>query len=314
MKSILMRVARGVLFVHLFFILQLSQAKAHLCAAWNAAKVIGSLPADLLPEASGLAISNIDPNRLYHINDSGNDFAMIMTDLSGKNKKEIRLEGMKTKDTEELASGHCFYKHCLFIGDIGDNAFQRESIQVGWLEEKQTYAAVEKLSGHVTLTYPNGPHNAESMIIHPDGNLYIFSKGRATNAKFADPAQIYKISVNKLLQSHGMKMQMEFVGELDLPSLLQDEKPAGQIATGASINSEGDRLLILTYNNVLELSWSSLMSFKQKLIEGIDFNIIPAAILPQQEAISFMPNSESFLVTSEGGNKNTPILQFNCRR
>ena len=49
----------------------LSNPLLGLCEAWSKPEKIGALDTEMVDEASGLAISQVHSNRLYHINDSG---------------------------------------------------------------------------------------------------------------------------------------------------------------------------------------------------------------------------------------------------
>jgi hypothetical protein len=82
----------------------------------------------------------------------------------------------KPTDWEDLAIGPAGEETRLVIGDIGDNKAKRESIQLQVLPEPvpgQEPPAVQTL----TLQYPDGPRDAEALLIDPEtGALLILAK------------------------------------------------------------------------------------------------------------------------------------------
>lgn len=84
----------------------------------------------------------------------------------------------------------------VWVGDIGDNAHQRSTVQV----YRVPFAAAE-LTVHAAayrLGYPDGPHDAESLIAAPDGRLYVISKGITGGTVYAAPLHLSPSDVNEL--------------------------------------------------------------------------------------------------------------------
>lgn len=99
-----------------------------LCSDWQAPQKTGTLDHSILPEASGLAISKHFSDRLYHINDKGDEAFFYQTDLRGQNTRKISIANYIPVDTEDLAYGRCNAsgtENCLVIADIGDNKADR---------------------------------------------------------------------------------------------------------------------------------------------------------------------------------------------
>lgn len=302
-------------------LLTTAQVQAALCPTWEEPKTIGKIDTSAMPEASGLAASKLHPGRLYHVNDKGNAPAIYVTDKAGKisQRFEFTLTNSATSDTESLGYGPCSGKTCLFIGDIGDNNSNRTSIQLAWIEEKQTYGASEKLNGQISMTYPDGAHNAEGFFIDANGDFVLFTKNLVKEPKrrgekkktSAGPTGIYRLSADKIATGKGTHA-LEKIGELDLPALIGT---AGRdaIVTGASVSGDG-RVLLLTYKAALELAWKPGDKLKStaQLKRGTDYNVVELA-LPQQEGIEFLPDDKAFLVTSEQGTTETPIVEVKCK-
>lgn len=272
-----------------------NQAKANLCQEWSAAKVIGELDKERLPEASGLAISSDHSGRFYHLNDRGNDTEIIVTSGTGKNLGEIGIKDFETEDTEDLALGRCGDRTCLFIADIGDNKETRDQIQIGLLEEKAIFAKKEPLLRKKTLVYPDGPHNAEAIFVDNTGDLFIFTKGSAKKiSKKVKPSYIYKATSSELMSKEDQPIELQLIGQIDTPKILRSEKPRDQLVTGAAINSQNNKVVLLTYKNLIEIDWQDF-----RLNRELEFQVTELRELPQQEAVSFLPLTNDIVVTSE---------------
>jgi hypothetical protein len=128
-----------------------------------------------LPEASGVAVSRRSPNRLWSHNDSG-EAMLVALDTRGAVTGRVRLSGVKVDDWEAVAAGACPGGSCLYIGDIGDNQAERERVTIHRVPEPSTEdSVVVKETFHAT--YPDGPHDAETLLVAPDGGLFIVTKG-----------------------------------------------------------------------------------------------------------------------------------------
>ena len=139
------------------------------CAA--APQSVARLPA--LPEASGLAISRTTSGRLWTHNDSGAP-ALFALNAQGALTARVRLSGLRVNDWEALAAGRCPAGSCLFIGDIGDNDSARRQISVYRLAEPGASEGATPEAFHAT--YPDGRHNAETLLIDSQGRLYLITK------------------------------------------------------------------------------------------------------------------------------------------
>lgn len=286
-------------------------AEAKLCQKWSSPESVGELDSSLLPEASGLAVSAQFSNRLYHVNDRGNQPAIIVTDGQGRTLKQVAIKGFTPEDSEELALGPCGQATCLFIGDIGDNDRSRSSVTVAWIQEVQNWGSSAQVQGQIQLQYPEGPQNAEAMVVHPEtGDLFIFTKGMETKGrKSGGPSVVYKASAQNLMSKKHLILQK--VGQIDVPAILADQKSKDQLVTGASVHTDGQSLMLLTYRNAIQVAWD----FKSKLNvsdEGKDYQVLELDGLKKQEAVSFIPGTSSFLVTTESKKKDGEILRLDC--
>jgi hypothetical protein len=128
-----------------------------------------------LPEASGIAVSHRSPGRLWAHNDSG-EAVLVALDTRGSVTGRVRVSGVKVDDWEALAVGACPGGSCIYIADIGDNAANRKRITIHRVAEPSTEDSVA-VKDTFHATYPDGAHDAESLLVAPDGGLFIVTKG-----------------------------------------------------------------------------------------------------------------------------------------
>lgn len=287
-------------FLLLIIALLSSLSFAQLCSQWAEPVTIGQLDTEMLPEASGLALSRSFEDRLYHINDSGHGPYVYITDRAGRNTQQVRIRGLSAVDPEDLSMGPCKGgESCLFVGDIGDNNAVRDSIEVAVVPEEE-FGDIITPYRLVTLRYPDGPRDAESLAVHPNGDLYILSKEWRRFPLLADPARLYRLERSAWEDNPERVHTLEFLGTIDLPSLNRGHtSPLGYVATAMDITPTGDRLLVLTYHNALEFDIDLARGWPDELTEGEDYRSIPLRVLPQQEAISYLENARSFMYSTE---------------
>jgi len=245
-------------------------ARGQVCGEWKDAVHIGDLQIQL-QEASGVAVSRRFPNRLYHINDSGDAGRFYITNMQGLQTRPVAVTGFKPLDTEAISLGGCGQgKWCLFIGDVGDNQRHRESVEIVTVEELEQFPASVPPAARLKLRYPDGPHDTESLAVHPDGTIYVLTKEQ--------PARLFKAN-------------SQLSNQMLTPVMTLD---AGGRPTDMAISDDGTRLLVLTYLDAVEF--------------GIDFHhpgppryrqTIHVRFLQQQEGVAYLPGSRSFIYTTE---------------
>jgi hypothetical protein len=256
-------------------------ADAQLCREWTPAIRIGELPPQVR-ESSGIAASRTFPGRLYHINDSGDAGRFYISGMDGGGIQVVRITGFRPTDTEALSLGPCPVRaqhSCLYVGDIGDNSRRRRTIDIVAVEEASGFPDAVMTATRLTLRYPDGPHDAESMAVHPDGTLFILTKER--------PARLFKTGV------HSAQSTLEAVTTLD----------PGHLPTDMAISDDGKRLIVLTYQDAVEFE----LDFKTQ-------HKIPLLFLQQQETATYLPGSRSFVYATERAIAGLaqPIMKMDC--
>ena len=269
---------------------------------WGEGVNVGFLD-PMIDEGSGLAVSARYPNRLYHINDSGDSGRFFVTDRTGANMQSVDVSGFNPVDVEDLSFGPCGQStDCLFLADIGDNNRKRSWIEIAVVQEREDFSAQAPALARLRLRYPDRAHDAESLAVHPDGTLYLLTKEPQRKSSDGQPQtpRLFKLPAT-WWKSSLASQTLEHVVDIDLNRLAPDTPSRARLPTSMDIFRDGKRVLILTYIDALELAFD----FSQPIPdvsgwrEGRDYQRIRLTNLNQQEAIAYMPDGTAFLYDTE---------------
>jgi hypothetical protein len=241
-----------------------------------------------LTESSGLAASQRHEGVYWTMNDGGAP-VLFAFDRSGVARGKVRVTGVKVVDWEGLSLGPGPVKgrSYLYIGDIGDNALRRKSITVYRVEEPDLDDAATKPAEAIRLTYPDGPHDAEALAVHPrTGDLYVVIKSRERNGVYKAAAPLSTKRVNRL----------KHIADANLPGGALLTLMVGRV-TGGDISPDGRRVVLCDYLQGWEAS-----------VPGSDFDRVWKAkwrsiglgARGQGEGIAYSSDGRSVLATSEG--------------
>ncbi len=125
-------------------------------------------------ELSGLVASPSRAGVLWSHGDSGSGPRLFALRADGTELGRPLVPGAAAVDWEDIAAAP---GGVLFVGDIGDNAAARATIEVLRLREPPPTAATTVTPAHMTLRYPDGPHDAETLLVDPvRGDLLVITK------------------------------------------------------------------------------------------------------------------------------------------
>lgn len=258
------------------------------------AQPVGTVQQGAVDEASGLAASRANPGVLWVHNDSGDSARVFAMNTQGTHLGIYHLTGASATDWEDMAvgPGPADGQWYLYLGDIGDNRAVRSSIRVYRVAEPSVDPAQSpvnmNLSGvdTITLQYPDGARDAETLIIDPlTKDLYVVSKREARS-------RVYRAAYP---QSTTQTTVMEFRGEL-----------TWGWTTGGDISPDGGEILIRGY--------FSAMLWRRPAGATVGDTLtsagwsVPVASEPQGEAICFDDSGLNYLTVSEGS--QPPIYHF----
>ena len=287
------RIAPVVLIVVLVFTPVAAQPDQPRVAPCRPADSI--VPLSGLAEASGLAVSRAVPGRLWTHNDSGEP-VLFALDARGAVAGQVRLSGASVEDWEAIAVGSCGTGSCLYVADIGDNEAGRKRITVYRAPEPKGVSGSIAVAEAFYATYPDGPHDAEALLIGSDGRLHIVTKGET------GPVAIYRFPAQ--LQS-GASMRLERVGT----PMAGKSDVASRITDGA-VSPDGQWAVLRTRSSLSFYRASDLLAGQWQVASRVDLTSLKE---PQGEGVALGADNTVF-VAGEGGGKGRQgtFARFTC--
>lgn len=220
-----------------------------------------------ITESSGLA-TDADAERYWTVNDSGDTGIAYALAADGTTEGTLSYR-VDPVDVEAVA----FHQGRLYVADIGDNRARRATVTVYRFDAAEpgdqpvVYKAYD-------FTYPDGAHDAETLLVDGDGRLFIVTKG-AKAAIYAAPRSPSRLAVNELTK----------VGS------------APAYVTDGTVLPDG-RFALRTYVSV-------------EVVDPDSFEVVARAATPPQrqgESITTTVDGDALLVGSEG--KRSTVLRM----
>jgi len=148
-----------------------------LCRALSS-WAIGRVTDPTATELSGLVRSRTQRGLLWSHDDSGAGPELYGLRTDGSVAARPQVTGAEAFDWEDIATGPAPGGGALlYVGDIGDNAAARSTIDVYRVAEPKVGAVATAPADRLTLRYPDRPHDAEALLVDPiRGDLVIVTK------------------------------------------------------------------------------------------------------------------------------------------
>jgi hypothetical protein len=138
------------------------------------ATVTGRVRDPAADELSGLAASPTWRGLWWSHDDSGGPPALFALRADGTERGRFRIPDATNVDWEDIAAGP---GATLIVGDIGDNAASRPSVALLRVPEPSPRAAPTAPPRRLELRYPDGPHDAETLLVDPlRGDVVVVTK------------------------------------------------------------------------------------------------------------------------------------------
>jgi hypothetical protein len=152
-------------------------------------------------ESSSLAKSAYGKGVLWTSNDSGGGPVLYATGANGSTLATYTVRNASAHDWEAMAAASSGSYHWIYIGDIGDNGKKRSTIAVHRVVEPSSLKNGTLDATTFTFRYPDGPHNAETMLVNPTTlRIYIVTKDTRGGVIFAAPLPTSSTRVNTLIR------------------------------------------------------------------------------------------------------------------
>jgi hypothetical protein len=178
----------------------------------------------------------------------------------------------------------------LWVADIGDNEKKRTSVVV-WQVNPATGASVRH-----RLTYPDGAHDAEAMVMPANKTPIIVTK---------EPSGTSKVYVAKgPLEGDGTVIPMRSAGKITITSSGTEGGPASTgpaaqlLVTGGALSPDGTKVALRTYTDAYE--WDVPNGDVLSAFSSGQPRRIPLPGEPQGESISYASDGTGFVTLSEG--------------
>ena len=231
-----------------------------------------------LAELSGLAS---DGRSWYAVADSGGALRVPVLNPADCSVRDVWTSATDPYDVEDLALAP---DGAVWLADTGDNQRRRETVALHVLTGNGNSALYR-------LSYPDGPHDAEALLLDKSGIPYVVTKEPLGMAQIYRPAAPLQ---------EGKTVPWAPVGTVTLPTT---DTPGGPIAgvgtrlvTGGSVSPDGTMVALRTYTEAY-------------LFEAPDGDVVAALRRPpiriplpnelQGEAIAWEPDG-TLLSASEG--------------
>jgi hypothetical protein len=161
-----------------------------LCREWGEAREVGQLDSTIIPEASGIEVPSVFPDRPYHVDDSST--RIYVTDAQGNFIQSVSIEETSGIDVEDLGLGPCGETTCLFVADIGDSPRRRDSIEVIVVEEVEQFPRQVSPRHRIRLRFPDGPIDAEALAVCPNGDVFVMAR-RLLPEEWESHAELFRL-------------------------------------------------------------------------------------------------------------------------
>jgi hypothetical protein len=247
-----------------------------------------SVPLAGLPEASGAAASRRVPGRIWTHNDSGAP-VVVALDANGAVTGRLRLTNARLEDWEAIAVGPCPGGSCLYVADIGDNDAERKRVTVYRVPEP------ENADGSIAVTdvfhgvYPDGRHDAETVLVTADGTLLIVTKGDT------GPVALYRFPAEL---KAGTTHSLERVGK----PRASGKPAAADRVTDGDVSADGEWTVLRTRRSLSFHRTADLLQGNWQAERTVD---LAAVGEPQGEGVAFGADGTLYLL-GEGGGKKRP--------
>lgn len=144
-------------------------------------------------ESSGLAFSNLNDDRLWTHNDSGDTARLFAFDRSGKTTGGCELVGVDAIDFEDMASFVQDSLPRIVVADVGDNRSVRPFVSLYFLDEPSPdqQTAVTQWT-RIDVRYADGPRDCEAVAVDAQRGIVTL-----VTKSFLPVAKVYELPLPK---------------------------------------------------------------------------------------------------------------------
>src|SRR4051794_34934049 len=239
-----------------------------------------------LPELSGLVVVG---DKMVAMNDGGDVLTVYVLDMSCA-VVDVRTAPVDPYDPEDMAVGP---DGTVWLADIGDNRTDRPTVALLALHPDGSTAVYR-------MSYPDGPHDAESLLLAPDGTPYFVTK------EILGASGVYRPSAPL---TEGTVVPLARVAAVNFTLTGTEGGPVGRagqlMATGGAVSRDGTLIALRTYTDAYV--WPMSRSDVAGALAGTPLGVALREE-PQGEAISFAADDRQLVVSSEGSPADVTVV------
>lgn len=257
-------------------------------------ELLGRIEAPGLTRASGLVASRRTPGNLWSHNDAGDGPLLFCLGPQGVGCGVVEVTGAAAVDWEDLAAGPGPLPDVpyLYVGDIGDPGRSRTEIVVYRIPEpappdppSPPDAPTSSEPAEVlVLRYPDGPHDAEALMVHPArGDVYVITKDASRTSVYRADGPL----------TGGETRVLGHVTDLEIGFTAARSRQV----TAADISPDGTHVAFLTYAEGYELTVPAGVAFDEIWRR----RLVPFHLPDRQrgEALAYRLDSGAVITTEE---------------
>jgi len=248
-------------------------------------------------ELSGLVVT---PTGYLAINDSNWDPSAIRIFYLDKNCKLTRSVGYPTtaRDPEDLALAR---DGTVWVADIGDNynaSVRRKTIALWKLAPGAKSPVIYRLA------YPDGPHDAEALLLAADGTPIIVTKELTGRSEIFVPS-------GPLVAKSAEGVELQRVGSVRLP---ESQTPnfldsiGRRLVTGGAVSPDGTHVVLRTYADAFE--WDVVDGDIVKALTDGEPRATPLPEEQQGEAIAYTLDGSAFVTACDEPTGPTTVRRY----
>ena len=239
-----------------------------------------------LAELSGLVVVG---ETMLAVADGGDELTVLVLDESCA-VTDVRTAPVDPYDPEDLALS---VDGTIWVADTGDNAGDRPTVALHALRTDGSVSLYR-------LSYPDGPHDAEALLLAPDGTPYLVTK------EVLGASTVYRPAAALV---DGGTVALERVATVNVTLTGTPGGPVGRagqlLVTGGAVSGDGRLMALRTYTDAY--LWPLAGSDVPAALEQEPIRI-PLPHSPQGEAISFGTDNRGVVIASEGSPSDVVIV------
>ncbi len=273
-----------------------NEAGCGLCEYYAAPVAVGAVEPAALDALSGLAVSRTLPEILYAHNDHDRPVVYAL-DQQGKLHARITLQDAPASDIEDIAVGPCGTDSCVYLADIGDNPAARSEYAILRFIEPSVPATPGSTDFTPSFTryrfrYEDGSHNAEGLMVTPDGTVYVVTKlasGSGGAVAASGPSSIYRL---------GPELDETQIAVASYVATLPIPAADDLAASAAAAHPCGLAFAVRTYDRIYEFRAPADATFEAAFQQTPQLVAMPNE--PQSEGIDYNAGGFGLLTSGEG--------------